>query len=133
MMTIGQVAELSEVPITTLRFYEKRGLIDPPERVGGKRQFEPDVLVRLMLIRYCRTAGLTVDEIARVVADSSADYALRRSMAEERIEAIDEQIEQLRVAREMMLAATECRCEDIELCSCGALDAAITKVGELAR
>lgn len=131
-MTIGQVAESSQVPITTLRFYEKRGLIDAPERVGGKRQYEADVLVRLMLIRYCRSAGLTLEEIARVVADCSPDYAVRRSLAEERIEAIDEQIEQLRVAREMMLAATECRCEDIELCACGALDSALGKVSKLA-
>lgn len=126
MMTIGQVATQANVPITTLRFYEKRGLIDAPARVSGKRHYDSTVLLRLMLIRYCRTAGLSLDDISRVVADSSSNYQVRREMAHQRVEAIDEQLEQLRVARTMMIAASSCVCEDIELCSCGAIEKALT-------
>lgn len=125
-MTIGQVAAQANVPITTLRFYEKRELIEAPARLSGKRQYDSTVLLRLMLIRYCRTAGLSLDDISRVVADDSTNYAVRRELAHQRVEAIDQQLEQLRVARSMMIAASTCICEDIELCSCGAIERALT-------
>lgn len=127
-MTIGQVSDLSGVPITTLRFYEKRQLLDPPLRVGGRRQFDPSVLVRLMLIRYCRAAGLSLAEIALVVSDESGDNSVRRQLAAQRVLAIDAQVEQLGLARLMMVAASTCSCLDIENCSCGAMATATEQV-----
>jgi DNA-binding transcriptional MerR regulator len=121
-MSIGEIAELSGVPITTLRYYERRGLIDPPARISGQRRFEPSVLVRLMVIRFCRIAGLRLDDIAVVVADRSPGRAMTRDVARRQIEAIDAQIDELAMARRMMASTLACTCPTVDRCDCGAMD-----------
>lgn len=118
---IGEVAERSGVPTTTLRYYEQRGLIDPPPRVGGRRRYGPEVLMRLMLIEFCRIGGLSLDEIAIVIADPAPERHATREIAAGRIEAIDRHIAELQLARDLMEAASRCRCVELEACSCGAL------------
>lgn len=122
LMSIGEVARLTETPITTLRFYERRGLLDPPARFGGQRRYEPAVLMRLMVIRFCRVAGLSIDDIAAVVADRSPTRATTRAIARRQIATVDAQIEQLALARRMMGAVLACSCATVERCDCGAMD-----------
>ncbi len=120
-MSIGRVADLAGVPITTLRYYERLGLLDAPAREGGKRRYDPGVLMRLMLIRFCRTAGLGLDEIAEIVADDDPGRRRTKEIAAERVTAIEGQIVELELARDLMLATTKCRCATPEACECGAL------------
>ena len=127
-MSIGEVERLSGTPITTLRYYERRGLIDPPERVSGQRRYRPDVLARLMLIRFCRVAGLSLDEIAVVIAERTTARAQTKALAARRIEAIDAQLAELELARAMMSAALECSCPGMDECDCGAFAAVVERV-----
>jgi DNA-binding transcriptional MerR regulator len=121
-LSIGAVARLTDTPITTLRFYERRGLLDPPPRSGGQRRYEPAVLMRLMVIRFCRVAGLSIDDIAAVVADASPGRSATRAIARRQLDRIDAQLEQLALARRMMDAVLACSCATIERCECGAMD-----------
>ncbi len=118
-MTIGRVARLSGTPATTLRYYEQRRLIDPPSRVGGQRRFGSSVLTRLMLIKFCRIAGLSLDDIALVIADDSTDRTLTKRIAADQLEAIEEQLRELELARRMMHAASTCSCATVDDCQCG--------------
>ncbi|MDJ0768996.1 MAG: MerR family transcriptional regulator [Ilumatobacter sp.] len=127
-LSIGELAQLSTTPITTLRYYEQRGLIEPPEREGGKRRYRPDVLMRLMVIRFCRVAGLSLDEIAEVVTDASPERQRTREIARQRVAAIDEQIERLGLARDMMAASIVCTCPSVERCDCGAMEPVIQRL-----
>lgn len=127
-LTIGQVAGLARIPITTIRYYEKRGLLASPPRVGGRRLYRPDVLMRLMVIRFCRVAGLTLDEIRTVVDDDSRGRSTTKRIAADRIEAIDEQQRQLDLARLMLAATIECVCPTVEVCHCGAMDDAVQRL-----
>lgn len=127
-MSIGVVGELSAVPPTTLRYYEERGLIDPPARVGGKRLYGPEVLVRLMVIRFCRIAGLSLDEIADVINDTTPDRSHTKQIARRRVDAIGDQIGELELARDMMTAAARCRCPSVEQCDCGAMDPIVERL-----
>jgi DNA-binding transcriptional MerR regulator len=54
---IAEVAKLSDVPASTLRFYEEKGLIASNGRRGLRRLFDAGVLERLALIALGRTAG----------------------------------------------------------------------------
>ena len=67
-LDIGEVARRSGLPASTLRFYEQQGLIASVGRRGLRRLFDPDVLERLGLVALGRTAGFTLDEIARMFA-----------------------------------------------------------------
>ncbi|MEM9134321.1 MAG: MerR family transcriptional regulator [Actinomycetota bacterium] len=127
-LTIGRLAELARIPITTLRYYEKRGLLDEPPRVGGRRLYGPDVLMRLMVIRICRVAGFTLDEIRSVVDDASPGRATTKRIAAERIEAIDHQLTQLDLARSVLAATIDCRCPTVEECHCGAMDEPVERL-----
>lgn len=62
-MDISQTAKRSGMASSTLRYYEKLGLIESLGRIGAKRVFAPDVLERLALISLGQSAGLSLDEI----------------------------------------------------------------------
>lgn len=63
-MKIGQVADLAEVSIDTVRFYERRGVLPPPERTpSGYRTYTPATVERIRLARRLQELGLTLDEV----------------------------------------------------------------------
>jgi MerR family transcriptional regulator, redox-sensitive transcriptional activator SoxR len=126
--TIGQVARIAGLPITTLRYYERAGLIDPPSRSGGQRRYETGVFARLMLIRFCRIAGLTLDQIGIVIKDGTQNRKHTKELAQKRLAAIDHELSQLRLARQMMVAASQCLCAHMDSCQCGAMAPVIAKI-----
>ena len=67
-MDIAEVARLSGIPASTLRFYEEKGLIASTGRSGLRRVFPDAVLERLALVELGRAAGFTLDEIAAMFA-----------------------------------------------------------------
>ena len=67
-MDIGEVSRRSGVPVSTLRYYEEKGLIASIGRRGLRRQFDPGVVERLALIALGRSASFSLDEIARMFA-----------------------------------------------------------------
>jgi DNA-binding transcriptional MerR regulator len=62
-MDIAEVAKRTGVPASTLRYYEKKGLITSVGRQGLRRSFAPGVLDQLALISLGQAAGLSLDEI----------------------------------------------------------------------
>ncbi|QGG96781.1 MerR family transcriptional regulator [Actinomarinicola tropica] len=130
-LTIGELAAVSGIPTTSLRFYERRGLLPAPERVGGKRRYDPTIVMRLMVIRFCRVAGLPLDEIAQVLDDESPGRAATKDIAERRIAEIDRHVAELQLARRMMVAAHACTCPSVEVCGCGAMAPVIEEVRAL--
>lgn len=121
LMTIGEVSQRSGTPITTLRYYESIGLIPPPQRRGGQRRYEASVLMRLMVIRFGKIAGLSVSDIALVLADTSPDRVAMKGVVQAHIETIDAQMVRLALARRMLVATMACSCADVAACTCGAL------------
>jgi len=104
--TIGGLAKAGGVGVETVRYYQRRGLLQTPARAGGdglgggvRRYGEEDVR-RLRFIRAAQTAGFTLEEIAELLAlDAGEDRARARALAESRLEALDAQIAQMQSAR----------------------------------
>jgi len=63
-LDIGKVAKMTGLAPSTLRHYEKKGLIKPVGRNGLRRQYNPEVIDKLRLISLYRIAGLSLDKIA---------------------------------------------------------------------
>ncbi len=80
-MDIVEVAKRTGVPASTLRFYEEKGLISSVGRQGLRRVFAPGVLQRLALIALGRSAGFSLDEIARMFAPDGQPQIDRRELA----------------------------------------------------
>jgi DNA-binding transcriptional MerR regulator len=63
-MKIGQVAAGAEVTVDTVRFYERRGVLPPPQRrPSGYREYTPAAVERIRLARSLQQLGFTLDEI----------------------------------------------------------------------
>lgn len=62
-MDIAEVAKISGLPASTLRYYEEKGLIKPSGRNGLRRLFHANVVERLALISLGRNAGFSLEEI----------------------------------------------------------------------
>src|SRR5260370_27485161 len=62
-MKIGQLARSAGLNASAIRYYEKRGLLAPPQRLGGQRRYPSDALSRALLIRFATEMGFTLAEI----------------------------------------------------------------------
>jgi DNA-binding transcriptional MerR regulator len=90
-----------------LRYYERRGLIQPSGRNGLRRTFSRDVIDRIALISCAQAAGFTLAQIARFLVATPADAELRRRMAE-RARELDADIARLSRMRDSLRHATTC-------------------------
>ncbi|MEX2620821.1 MAG: ABC transporter substrate-binding protein [Egibacteraceae bacterium] len=72
LLTIGEVAAIADVAASTLRYYERVGLLPPPGRQSGRRRYDPTVIQRLAVIDVAKRAGFTLDEIRDLLADFDA-------------------------------------------------------------
>lgn len=109
-MTIGKLAAAGGVGVETIRFYQRRGLLDEPTRNGGIRRYGSDDLKRLRFIRQAQTAGFTLEQIRELLRlDASDDRQRARELARGRIEALDAKIAELKSARDALKKlAQEC-------------------------
>lgn len=104
-LTIGQLAKVGGVGVETVRYYQRRGLIDTPHRASDRpgsevRRYGPATVRRLRFIRSAQTAGFTLEEIKELLAlDAGLDRARARELATGRIERLDEKIAELTAAR----------------------------------
>ena len=108
LLDIGKVAECSGVPASTLRSYEEIGLIRSEGRHGLRRQFDPDVLLRLSLIGLGKTAGFSLEEIAAMFgADGKPD--IPREQLRDRADELQRQMVGLRTLRDALRHVADCR------------------------
>lgn len=123
-LTISGLARAGGVGVETIRYYQRRGLIDLPERAGGGgigggiRRYGMEHVRRLSFIRAAQQAGFTLDQIAELLRlDAGEDRARARNLAEERIAALDRKIAELEKARAaLMRLASQCAASDAGPC-----------------
>ena len=66
--TIGNLARAADVSVETIRYYERRGLLDRPVRRGSKyREYSDDDVARLRFIRRAKALGFTLAEIRELL------------------------------------------------------------------
>lgn len=109
-LTIGTLASAGGVGVETIRFYQRKGLLEQPTRETGIRRYGSDDLRRLRFIKQAQAAGFTLDEIRELLLlDAGEDRSRARALAAGRIKALDAKIAELRRARDSLKRlATEC-------------------------
>lgn len=94
--TIGELARASGVTVRTLHHYDEIGLLTASERTpAGHRRYTPRDLRRLYRVRALRTLGLSLEEIADLLARSPDDLAALRGLLETQLRALEEQAARL--------------------------------------
>lgn len=109
-LTIGSLAAKAHVGVETVRFYQRKGLLEVPPRAGGIRRYDARDVERLHFIKRAQAAGFTLAEIGELIAlDAGEDRARARELARVRIAALDEKIAELKDARTALARlAREC-------------------------
>ena len=109
-LTIGSLAREGGVGVETVRYYQRRGLLALPRRGDGIRRYGSEDLRRLRFIRTAQAAGFTLEQVAELLAlDATEDRAKARTLARERIVALDAKIAELQTARDALKRlAREC-------------------------
>jgi MerR family mercuric resistance operon transcriptional regulator len=104
MMRISELARAGGVGLETVRFYQRKGLLDLPRGdAPAGRHYDEEDLRRLRYVRQAQTAGFTLAEIAELLElHRSDDRPRAREMARARIAALDGQIAALQAARESL-------------------------------
>jgi len=108
LVDIAEVARKAGVAASTLRFYEKRGLIASVGPQGARRQFAPRVLDQLALIALGQAAGLSLDEIRSMLSPEGGPNIDRKLLAA-KAEEIDRTVRQLRAVSRGLRHAAACR------------------------
>lgn len=119
-LTVGEVARRSGVAVSTLHFYESRGLIKSWRTEGNQRRYHRDVLRRIAVIKVAQHTGIALADIGSALAalpDARTPNAndWRRLSARWR-EELDTRIEELVMLRDQMDSCIGCGCLSLKEC-----------------
>lgn len=99
-MTIGKLAAAGGVGVETIRYYQRRRLLEEPDRNGGVRRYDETDLSRLRFVRSAQIAGFTLEEIGELLSlDATNDKKRAHQIATARLKELDIKISQLQNAR----------------------------------
>lgn len=106
MVRISELARSAGVGISTVRFYERRGLVVPTARTyGGYREYDEGALKRLRFIRRAQMLGFTLAEVEQMLVMSAAplDLAAVDGVIAEKVAEIEERVRDLERVRLALL------------------------------
>ena len=103
-MTIGRLAKEAGVNVETVRYYQRRGLIEEPIKPGGgHRRYPISVLRRLTFIRRAQALGFSLAEVQHLLRYSDGrSWKETRQIAERKFSSLDVHIGQLRRMRDTL-------------------------------
>ena len=122
--TIGDVARRAGVATSTVRYYERRGLLKADARRAGQRRYRPETLRRLVFIGLLQDAGLSLDDIDGIL--NAGEVEEWKAIGRRRLDALDEEIDRLKRARSYLRGALLCRF-DHPLSECAIMGAEIDR------
>ena len=103
-LTIGAVAKRVGVPIDTIRYYEREGLLPAPQRrASGYRSYGEGAIAQLRFIRRAKQLGFTLEEIRELLAlshDRQLGVKAVKQRAQQRLAAIDARMAELQRVRD---------------------------------
>lgn len=115
VLDIGDVARRVNLPASTLRYYEQRGLIRSTGRNGLRRAFDADVLDRIAFIKLGRMAGFSLGELS-VMISGDGTVSLDRDMMRRKSEELTATIARLSALRTCLRHVAECPADDHFTC-----------------
>ena len=105
MFTIGQVSEMFDLPVSTLRYYDKEGLFPELNRTSGIRQFSGNEIEALRVIECLKKTGLQIKDIKLFMSwcmEGSSTYLKRKELFENQKKQVVEEINELNKTLDML-------------------------------
>jgi len=105
-LTIGELASAVGVPSSTVRYYERAGLLRPSSRSPSNyRLYSADELERLRFIRAAKATGFTLENVKALLRPSACGKVQR--VIEERLADVAERMKELRHVQRVLRASLE--------------------------
>jgi len=117
------VAAAAGVNLQTLRYYERRGLLDEPLRsLGGHRVYPEAAVTTLRVIKAAQRLGFTLTEVSELLDTARHRHALGegaglQARAREKLTAVEAKIADLTVIAETLRAGIAAGCDDLQTCA----------------
>jgi MerR family redox-sensitive transcriptional activator SoxR len=120
MLTIGELSRRSGAPASTLRFYERQGLISSHRTASNQRRYDDNALRRVAFVRASQRVGMALAQISEVLAFLPEGVAPTRAFWQRASQcwgkAVDERIARLERDREQFTACAGCGCLSFDSC-----------------
>lgn len=110
-LLIGELSQQVNLPTQTIRYYERLGLLDPPERTQSQyRIYSEDALERLRFIQKAKLFGLSLDEIKQLIdirARGTAPCTSLQAMVKQHLDELDCHIQEMLALRSELASRYE--------------------------
>lgn len=118
--SVGRIAKRCGVKVSTLHFYEEKGLIRSWRNSGNQRRYKPDVMRRISVIKAAQKLGVTLDEIKSALlqlpdnrAPTVEDWEVLSTAWQTML---NERIKKLEVLRDSLSSCIGCGCLSLSKC-----------------
>ena len=105
-LTISEVASAAGVNVQTLRYYERRGILEEPLRTpAGYRQYDPEAVTKVEFIKRAQDLGFTLEEVRELLGlrvQHSAACADVEAKASAKLKDVERRIRQLNYLRDVL-------------------------------
>ena len=118
--SVGRVAKRCGVKVSTLHFYEQKGLITSWRNAGNQRRYKPDVLRRISVIKAAQKMGVTLESIKTAFSTlpnkrtpTTKDWELLSSVWQKEL---NQRIAQMEKLRDLLSGCIGCGCLSMNNC-----------------
>ena len=118
-MKIGELAARANLNASAVRYYEKRGLLAAPQRLGGQRRYASDALSRVLLIRFATEMGFTLAEIKLFLnglRDSTPVGPRWKKLATRKLREVELTIARSLQLKSLLQGLLHCHCPSLQFC-----------------
>ncbi|MFD0415640.1 MerR family transcriptional regulator [Streptomyces sp. NPDC127108] len=115
-VSIGEAAALYGLAPSTVRWWERRGVLNPPARHGGKRRYGDPELRRIGVAYLCCVVGAMPLDQAAVVTSGKSPHKAWQGTVGEQIALVEQRIEELTAARDYLRHLLSCTDDDMAEC-----------------
>jgi DNA-binding transcriptional MerR regulator len=122
-MRSSEVAAAAGVNLQTLRYYERRGLLDEPSRtLGGHRMYGPEAVTTLRMIKAAQRLGFTLAEVSDLLDAARhrhrhGEGADLQTRARQKLTDVEAELADLTIIAKTLRATITAGCENLETCA----------------
>lgn len=120
-LTVGDVAERSDVAVSAVHFYERKGLIASVRNDANHRRYSPTVLRKIAIIQVAQRAGISLREISAAMdflpTEEKVTVKHWETLSTQWTQDLDDRIARLQRLRDGMAGCIGCGCLSMDTCN----------------
>ncbi|MBK9293412.1 MAG: MerR family DNA-binding protein [Oligoflexia bacterium] len=110
-LTIGNLAKASGIGVEAVRFYQREGLIQEPQKpTRGYREYSIDTISKIKFIKRCQELGFSLREIKEIIAFNSKQGSTCSEVRKKTIKKLEEINEKIENLKQMKKSLEELKC-----------------------